>query len=264
MKIQYCSDLHLEFPANKKYMERHLLEPVGEVLILAGDILPLSLHNTQSTFIDFIADNFEQVYWIPGNHEYYGYDLATVADPLLEKLRSNVWLVNNQVIAYKKVSFICSTLWSKVDVVHALDIQRSISDFFAIKWNGEKFTTRQFNQLHNRSVAFLEKAFKEKGTSESIVVTHHVPTLYDYPKKYRNSPLNGAFVTELHDLIHDSGADYWIYGHHHFNIPAFKIGAATMLTNQLGYVHHGEHYKFNKSAILPHFPTRDNRSATED
>ena len=231
-------------------MERHLLEPVGEVLILAGDILPLSLHKTQSVFIDFIADNFEQVYWIPGNHEYYGYDLATVADPLSEKLRSNVWLVNNQVIDHKGISFICSTLWSKVDVLHALDIQRSISDFFTIQWNGEKFTTRQFNQLHNRSVEFLENAFKEKRAEKRVVVTHHVPTLYEYPKKYHNSPLNGAFVTELYDLIHDSRADYWIYGHHHFNIPPFKIGATTMLTNQLGYVHHGEHYKFNKKAVI--------------
>ncbi|MBO9200600.1 MULTISPECIES: metallophosphoesterase [Niastella] len=250
MTIQYCSDLHLEFPANKKYMERHLLEPMGEVLILAGDILPFALHSTQSPVIDFIADNFEQVYWVPGNHEYYDYDLATVADPLLEKLRSNVWLVNNQVIDNKGISFICSTLWSKVEVVNALDIQRGISDFFTIQWNGEKFTTEQFNQLHNRSVDFLEKAFKEKTAEKSIVVTHHVPTLYDYPKRFRSSKLNGAFVTELHDLVHDSGADYWIYGHHHFNVPSFKIGATTMLTNQLGYVHHGEHYKFNKSAVI--------------
>jgi predicted phosphohydrolase len=231
-------------------MERHPLEPVGEVLILAGDILPFALHKAQTAFIDYIADHFEMVYWIPGNHEYYGYDLATVADPLLEKLRSNVWLVNNQVVAYKNVGLICSTLWSKINVVNELDIQRSISDFFSIQYQDGKFTTRQFNQLHNQSIAFLEKAIKETSTEKSIVITHHVPTLHEYPKKYRNSPLNGAFVTELFNLIYDSGVAYWIYGHHHFNIPEFKIGATAMLTNQLGYVHHGEHYKFNKKAVI--------------
>jgi hypothetical protein len=198
MKIQYCSDLHLEFP-------------------------------------------------------YYGYDLATlatVADPLLEKLRSNVWLVNNQVIDYKNVRFICSTLWSKINVVNALNVQRSISDFFAIQWQGEKLTTSQFNQLHNQSVHFLEKAVKAQRAGTSIVITHYVPTLYQYPAKYRNSPISDAFVTELYDLIHDSGAAYWIYGHHHCNIPEFMVGATTMLTNQLGYVHHKEHYKFNAKAVV--------------
>jgi predicted phosphohydrolase len=231
-------------------MKKHLLEPVGEVLILAGDILPFALHKEQTAFIDYIANHFEMVYWVPGNHEYYGYDLATVADPLLEKLRSNVWLVNNQVVDYKNISFICSTLWSKIDVVHALDIQRSISDFFSIQWQGQKFTTRQFNQLHNQSVNFLEKAIKEVSTEKSIVITHHVPTLYQYPAKYRNSPLNGAFVTELYDLIHDSGADYWMYGHHHYNIPEFKVGKTALLTNQLGYVHRAEHWKFNATAMV--------------
>lgn len=250
MQIQYCSDLHLEFPANSKHIKKYPLEPVGEVLILAGDILPFVLHKMQTNFVDYIADHFEMVYWVPGNHEYYGYDLSTVADPLLEKLRSNVWLVNNQVIDYKNVNFICSTLWSKIDVVHALDIQRSISDFSSIQWQGQKFTTRQFNQLHNQSVQFLEKAFKEKRTGKNIVVTHHVPTLYQYPNRYRNSPLNGAFVTELYDLIHDWGADYWIYGHHHYNIPEFKIGATTLLTNQLGYVQHGEHLSFRREKMI--------------
>jgi predicted phosphohydrolase len=250
MKIQYCSDLHLEFPANDKFIKKHPLEPLGDVLILAGDILPLALHNEQPEFIDYIADHFEMVYWVPGNHEYYGYDLATVADPLLEKLRSNVWLVNNQAVAYKNISFICSTLWSKIDVVNALDIQRSISDFFSIQWQGQKLTTEQFNQLHNQSVHFLEKAVKEVSTEKSIVITHHVPTLYQYPAKYRNSPLNGAFVTELYDLIHDSGADFWIYGHHHYNIPEFKIGNTALLTNQLGYVQRAEHWKFNAKAVI--------------
>jgi predicted phosphohydrolase len=250
MQIQYCSDLHLEFPANSKFIKKHPLEPVGEVLILAGDILPFGLHKMYTNFIDFIADHFEMVYWVPGNHEYYGYDLATVADPLLEKLRSNVWLVNNQVVDYKNVSIICSTLWSKIAVANALEIQRCISDFFSIQWQGKKLNTDQFNQLHNRSIEFLENALKEKSTGKSVVVTHHVPTLYDYPKKYRNSPFNGAFVTELYDLIHDSGVDYWIYGHHHFNIPEFKIGNSTLLTNQLGYVQHGEHLSFNKKAVI--------------
>jgi len=226
-------------------MERHLIEAVGDVLILAGDIMSYEMRKQPSAFLDFIEANFEMTYWIPGNHEFYDYDLATVPDPLLEKVRSNIWMVNNQVVTYNNINFICSTLWSKINPVNALDIQRSIPDFHSIQWEGKRFTTRQFNQLHNQSVAFLEKAFRETKGSKSIVVTHHVPTLYQYPEKYRNSPLNEAFVTELYDTIHDSGAAYWVYGHHHSNVPEYSVGETKMVTNQLGYVQRAEHRKFD-------------------
>lgn len=250
MKIQYCSDLHLEFPENKKFIDRHPLEPVGEVLLLAGDTLPFSLHKKEKAFIDYVADNFEAVYWIPGNHEYYHYDISTVTDPLLEQLRPNVWLVNNQCITYKSVNLICSTLWSKINIVNALDIQRSVSDFFAIAWKGQKFTTRQFNELHDSCISFLQKAVAENAGGKNIAVTHHVPTLYNYPEKYRNSPLNEAFAVELLDFIHDSGVAYWIYGHHHSNTAPFTIGNTTMLTNQFGYVQKREHKTFKTNACI--------------
>lgn len=38
MKIQYCSDLHMEFRENMRFMKSMPLEPVGDVLIIAGDI----------------------------------------------------------------------------------------------------------------------------------------------------------------------------------------------------------------------------------
>ena len=50
----------------------------------------------------------------------------------------------------------------------------------------------------------------------------------------------GAFTVELGDYIANSGIDYWIYGHSHRNIKA-QIGDTLILSNQLGYVSHGEH-----------------------
>ena len=38
MKIQYCSDLHMEFHDNMRFMKSLPLEVVGDVLVIAGDV----------------------------------------------------------------------------------------------------------------------------------------------------------------------------------------------------------------------------------
>jgi hypothetical protein len=72
----------------------------------------------------------------------------------------------------------------------------------------------------------------------------------NYPQVYKNSPLTEAFAVELASLIRDSGAECWIYGHHHVNTPAFNIGVTRMMTNQLGYVRLREHRLFRRDAVV--------------
>ena len=74
--------------------------------------------------------------------------------------------------------------------------------------------------------------------------------LLNYPEQYKGDALNKAFAVELHDFIESSGVNYWIYGHHHNNVPDFKIGNTTMLTNQMGYVRANEHETFRTDAIF--------------
>jgi Icc-related predicted phosphoesterase len=250
MKVQYGSDFHLEFPENRRFLTRNPLQPAAEILVLAGDIVSFCEREKAREFFDFVSYHYSKVFWVPGNHEYYGGDITEKPVPLWEDVRHNVHLVNNQIVDYGGFRFIFSTLWSWISPSRKRDIERCIADFSAISWAGEKFTPYRFGLLHRQSLRFLKNALLKAGDMQSIVVTHHVPTLANYPSVYKNSPLTEAFAVELFDLIDVSGPRYWIYGHHHVNTPAFQIGKTVMLTNQLGYVHHHEHGSFQRDVVL--------------
>lgn len=250
MKIQYCSDLHLEFPENKLFIKQNPIIPVGDILLLAGDILPFAMLNEPCDFFDYVSANFKKVYWIPGNHEYYHYDMKNIASPLNRKIRKNVFLINNQVVKIKEINFIFSTLWSHISEQNKWRIQQNVSDFFMIKNHGRNLTASKFNELHKTSLDFITSALNENKEANSIVVTHHVPTLQNYPGQYKGSSINEAFAVELFEFISANNINTWIYGHHHNNTPAFNIGNTQMLTNQLGYIQNKENVNYKGDAYF--------------
>ncbi|MDX2246256.1 MAG: metallophosphoesterase [Bacteroidia bacterium] len=244
MKLQYASDLHLEFPANKEFLKQHPLQPVGDVLVLAGDIAPFVIMHKHQDFFDYVSDHFETTYWLPGNHEYYHFNIVEKNSVLHEAIRSNVFLVNNTSVVEENVKLIFSTLWSNISPGHQWQIERSMNDFHLIKHKGYRFSAELYNQLHVESLAFIQNELKTKKEAHVAVFTHHCPTFLNYPQEYKGDVLNEAFAAELFDLIETSEVDYWVYGHHHTNTPEFNIGKTKLITNQLGYIQQNEHLLF--------------------
>jgi predicted phosphohydrolase len=247
MIVQYASDLHLEFPENKEFLKMNPLKPMGDVLVLAGDIVPFAVMDKHKDFFSYISDYFETTYWIPGNHEYYYSDVTERSGSFMGKIKKNVFLINNKSVILDDVKFIFSTLWSKIRPENEWYIERGMSDFKVIKNGQFRFSAPKFNELHKSCIDFITQELAGNQASKTVVVSHHVPTLMNYPETFKNSVLNNAFTVELFDLIEASGTDAWIYGHSHVNTPDFSIGRTRLLTNQLGYVSSNEHTSFGNS-----------------
>jgi len=249
-KIQFASDLHLEFPENRKFLQKNPIHPMADILVLAGDIVPFAAMHVAKEYWQYVSDHFQLCFWIPGNHEYYHSDLTGKSGKLDEKIMNNVYLVNNTSVNWLNTKLIFSTLWTHIGVQNEFTIQQSLNDFHVIK-NGDYFlTTHQYNALHRESISFLSDELRNAQQAKNIVFTHHVPTLMNYPPQYKGSALNEAFAIELFELIETSQPDYWIYGHSHVNTPQFQIGNTKLCTNQLGYVSHNEHQTFSCKAFL--------------
>jgi predicted phosphohydrolase len=249
MKIQYCSDLHLEFQDNKEYILNNPIEPTADILILAGDIVPFKIIDNHQDFFNYISRNFKTTYWIPGNHEYYYYNVDS-SRFLDTKIRENIFLVNNCVKEVFGINLIFSTLWSNISESKRWLIHQSLSDFKVIKYIDRLFNVDDYNLLHKESLEFIQNALNETSDNKTVVVTHHAPTFVNYPEKYINSKTNEAFASNLTELIEDNSIDFWIYGHHHSNSNDFQIGNTKLVTNQLGYIKYNENVGFNSKAYI--------------
>ena len=252
MKIQYASDLHLEFRENSRYLRDHPIVPVGDILLLAGDIGYLNDDNYSThPFWDWASDNFRQTLVIPGNHEFYkSGDVGKIQNGCIAEIRPNVKCFYNTTVTIDDIDFILCTLWANIQPANAFVTEQNVSDFARIAYNGKLLNAHFFNQAHQKSVGFLTDACRTGKKRKRVVVSHHVPTMLCMADEFKNSRINGAFVAELYDFISDHDIDYWIYGHSHRNMPEIDINGTRMLCNQLGYISHKEHVTFHQEAIF--------------
>lgn len=251
MKIQYASDLHFEFSDNYSYIKRNPLKPVGDILILAGDIGYLNDDNySKYPFWDYVSDNFEQVIVGVGNHELYKYyDLAQMPRGEVCTIRDNVKCYYDAIVQIEDIDIIISTLWSKIPLEDAYLTERGVSDFHRILYDGEFLTSEKFNREHENCFHFIQEAVTKSVAKHIIVVTHHVPSFQLASPEFTGSRINGAFTVELGQYIEASPVEYWIYGHSHRNINKI-IGKTQCLSNQLGYVYHNEYHTFDPGKII--------------
>jgi Icc-related predicted phosphoesterase len=237
VKIQYASDLHIEFPQNARFLRENPIAPTADILLLAGDIVSFAHQEKADWFFDYLSKNFKQTYWVAGNHEYYNSDINCHIGTFNVPIRENVHLVNNITVNHEDVNFIFSTLWTKIHDLNLPVIKHKLNDYHLIRDGNEILQPQKTTQFFEENIAFIASELKRLQDEKTVVITHHVPTQINYPEQFRGDVLTDAFVVELFDLIEELKPNAWIYGHSHHSQTKFQIGKTILLNNALGYVH---------------------------
>ena len=254
MKIQYASDLHLEFGMNSRYMSVYGLKPVGNILLLAGDVIYLENRRMeQNQFFDWCSRNYEETIIVPGNHEYYRDPIArlghqdgiSVEKTLVDyehKIRDNVRYLNNRSVCFGEMEVFATTLWSIVAPGNYVDVQLGMNDCRQILYGGHCFCVGDYAKIHGICRDWLDKALGESKAKTKIVLTHHCPTLRrEFDVKHFGGALETAFRVNMEDFIGKHDIDFWIYGHTHTQDGSGTVlpsaaGGTKLVCNQLGYV----------------------------
>ena len=252
MKIQYASDLHLEFDANTKFLSDNPFEVKGDILVLAGDILLFGekLIN-EHPFWDWCSDHYAHTFIVPGNHEYYNrVDVLATLDNFTYPLRRNVTYINNRSITLGDTELFFSTLWTRVSDEDLAGVQIHMTDCHRIAFGDHVMLATDYARAHDKCFDWLKKALSNSTAAHKVVVTHHCPIVAEDPR-YADNGLSSAFVINLEDFIKQSGIDYWIFGHTHWNAKrGTRLGDTILLTNQMGYLTHGGEEGFSLSETI--------------
>ena len=226
MKILYMSDLHLEFG------DMPSVTAEGDVLVLAGDV-------TVKNNVDWInaqLQNFDNVIYILGNHEYYRGDINATPMKTLGALDPRIHFLMDASVTINDVTFHGGTLWTDCNQGNPLDymnIGNSLNDFRLIRdQNYElRFTPQMSHMLHSYAVNYLRNNVKEGD----VVITHHAPSFQSVHEKYKGDRLNYAYVSDLTELILDTKPSVMVHGHVHTSFD-YTIGDTRVLCNPRGYV----------------------------
>ena len=252
MKIQYASDLHLEFDQNTDWLAENPLEVTGDVLVLAGDITIFGDEALEThPFFEWCAQNYRETLLVPGNHEYYrGVEMRDTLTNFEKLLHPNVRYLNNRSIVIDDIEFFITTLWSKVKPENEAWIERCMTDCRRNVLDGQPLRGANYTMLHELCFDWLNNALKQSAAKRKVVVTHHSPVNYEDPAFATNN-LTDAFIIPLEDYIEQSDIDAWIFGHTHYNAAqGVQLGKTHICTNQLGYVMYGICDGFNLGRFI--------------
>ncbi len=238
MKIHLLSDLHLEF--GKAAQGWKIPTTDADVIVLAGDIF-VGKRGVQWAISEAIRLG-KPVIYVMGNHEYYRYEMTS----LLEKVRSiadscdKFHLLESSSVTIDGVRFLGCTLWTDYDcdpqssqASSMEEAGRRLNDHALITLNNQRFMPADALALHQQSKRWLIDELDSSFDGQTVVVTHHAPSLSAQHPKFPISALTGAFLSNMSPLF-GKKITAWLFGHTHYSVDTF-VNGTHLVSNQAGY-----------------------------
>lgn len=236
MRLAVYSDLHLEFgPFEPPPLE-------VDLVVLAGDIAlgTEGIYWAEATF------NAPVIY-VVGNHEFYHEEVDSLWRDLQDADSDcpKVTLLENRTSELtsdgKVYRFLGSVLWSDFAAGGEHEVRQAkteardfMADYKVVRHGRMTLTPETTASWHEDARDWLKSELRRPFDGETVVITHHGPSLRSIEPRFEGSLLNGAFVSDLEDLIRETQPALWIHGHTHHNVD-YRIGRTRVLANQRGY-----------------------------
>ena len=238
MKIQYISDLHLEFIDNKDVFI-HVQD--SDVLVIAGDL------GVGESIFDYLIQLSKErhVIFVYGNHEFYNkkpINKLKEKGLLIDKENKNLHILDKKSVVIDGVKFIGATGWIDGSFKKLnQSIYPSCNDFYQIK-NFEK----SYQILGKEDSKFLKSEIKKSNTKYNIMVTHFLPLIDCISETYIGNIYNPCFSNNYKWVFNYSDKiDYWIHGHSHEYLRK-KINSIEFRRNSFGYPYEKTNFKSNE------------------
>lgn len=260
MKINILSDLHLEFG-------QYPLAISGQCLLLAGDTIVVNhlvcpsrladsyFRPTYREFFDRAHRQFDKVYVIMGNHEFYHgeyHESFRVMRQFLEQWNNITLLENQHTEIAPGWRLWGATMWTdfRDNPLHKMEADSNMNDFEVISWGKDRFTAARSAEVCGDSRRELTQALSQHSLCKWIVMTHHAPSGRSVGPRYRGSSLNPAFHSDWDELIElNPEIAYWIHGHMH-TTSDYWIGETRVICNPRGYFGREQVKNFQPNLII--------------
>jgi hypothetical protein len=244
--IQVYSDIHIE--VWNKIPE---LPITAKYLFLAGDICQI-YHPLFYPFLDYCSKQWEKVFYVPGNHEYYckknnfnGLEFE-YKYKIKEKYK-NVFYLNNEVVELNDdINVYGTTFWTLPPFSSTKEAKKYINDYHNISYFNQerqytvdldigyviKMSNESFNMIHD----YLN------GEKKKTIIITHFPPITTGAEQVKPIYLKEDIIVKQYfswpdDTIKQFKLDNvlcWISGHTHWSYD-LVYNDIRLIGNQIGY-----------------------------